>query len=109
MSYKFISISTLQEDLKTNKISCKALVEQAITDIAAKKHLNAFLEVFETSAKKQAETVDAKIKSGKQGRLAGVIVGLKDNICFKDHKVSCSSKILENFESLFSATVVEKM
>src|SRR4051812_31560091 len=98
MGYKFVSISTLQEDLKNNKTTCKSLVEQAIADIAAKKHLNAFLEVFEASAKKQAETIDTKIKSGKQGRLAGVIVGLKDNICFKDHKVSCSSKILENFE-----------
>src|SRR4051812_14055892 len=101
MSYKFISISTLQEDLKNNKTACKALVEQALIDITAKKHLNAFLEVFDSYAKKQAELIDAKIKAGKQGRLAGVIVGLKDNICFKDHKVSCSSKILENFESLF--------
>ncbi len=41
--------------------------------------------------------------------MAGVIVGIKDNICYKGHKVSCSSKILEGFESLYSATVVERL
>ena len=52
---------------------------------------------------------DEKIKAGTAGKLAGVIVGLKDNICYKGHKVSASSKILEGFESLYSATVVERL
>jgi len=57
----------------------------------------------------QALIVDEKIKAGTEGKLAGVIVGLKDNICYKGHKVSASSKILEGFESLYSATVVERL
>ena len=57
----------------------------------------------------QALVIDEKIKSGTEGKLAGVIVGLKDNICYKGHKVSASSKILEGFESLYSATVVERL
>lgn len=72
-------------------------------------HLNAYLELFEESALKQAEIVDGKLKQGKAGKLAGVIVGLKDNICYKGHRVSASSKILEGFESLYSATVVERL
>jgi aspartyl-tRNA(Asn)/glutamyl-tRNA(Gln) amidotransferase subunit A len=107
--YLFSTIHQLQADLASGLISCKTLVEQAISDIHKKKQLNAFLEVFEKSALEQAEKVDGKIKLGKAGQLAGVIIGLKDNICYKGHKVSASSKILEGFESLYSATVVEKL
>lgn len=107
--YSFSTIRQLQSDLAAGKTSCKALVEQAVSSIAEKKQLNAFLEVFEQSALEQAKTIDEKVKSGKAGKLAGVIVGLKDNICYKGHKVSASSKILEGFESLYSATVVEKL
>jgi aspartyl-tRNA(Asn)/glutamyl-tRNA(Gln) amidotransferase subunit A len=107
--YEFLNIHQLQADLKSGSVSCKTLVEQAISQIDHKKHLNAFLEVFEITALKQAEKVDDKIKAGTAGRLAGLIVGIKDNICFKGHKVSASSKILEGFESLYSATVVVKL
>lgn len=71
--------------------------------------LNAFLEVFENSAIVKAKEVDEKLKLGTAGRLAGMVIGLKDNICYKDHKVSASSKILEGFTSLYSATVVERL
>ena len=107
--YSFSNINTLQADLKSGKITCAALVVQALDTIAEKKQLNAFLEVFDASAKELAKKTDEKIKIGTAGKLAGVIVGLKDNICYKGHKVSASSKILEGFESLYSATVVEKL
>ena len=83
-----------------------------------KKSLNAFLEVFTESALKKADEVDKKIHltlnpspSGRRklGRLAGMVIALKDNICYKGHKVSASSKILEGFTSLYSATVVERL
>ncbi len=107
--YSFSTIKQLQADLASGAVSCKSLVEQAVSAIRQKKQLNAFLEVFEQSALAQAEKVDGKLKSGGAGRLAGVVFGLKDNICYKGHKVSASSKILEGFESLYSATVVEKL
>ena len=107
--YSFSDINTLHADLKAGKTTCAALVEQAIASITEKKHLNIFLEVFEASAKEAAKKIDEKIKYGTAGRLAGVIVGLKDNICYKGHKVSASSKILEGFESLYSSTVIERL
>jgi len=107
--YSFSNINTLQADLKAGKTNCITLVEEAIALISQKKHLNAFLEVFEDSAKELAKKTDEKINAGTAGKLAGVIVGLKDNICYKGHKVSASSKILEGFESLYSATVVERL
>ena len=107
--YSFLNIEKLKADLKSGLTTCKELTEEAIKQISENHRLNAFLEVFESSALAQALIVDEKIKSGTEGKLAGVIVGLKDNICYKGHKVSASSKILEGFESLYSATVVERL
>ncbi|MBK7310563.1 MAG: Asp-tRNA(Asn)/Glu-tRNA(Gln) amidotransferase subunit GatA [Sphingobacteriaceae bacterium] len=107
--YQFTNIKQLQADLKAGKINAVQLVEQSFLEIEKRKNLNVFLEVFKDSALQQAKLVDEKIKQGKGGKLAGVIVGLKDNICYKGHKVSASSKILEGFESLYSSTVVEKL
>ena len=107
--YLFSTINQLQADLKAEATNCIALVEDAIRLIAEKKQLNAFLEVFETSAREQAKKIDEKIKNKTAGKLAGVIIGLKDNICYKGHQVSAASKLLEGFESLYSATVVEKL
>ena len=107
--YSFLNIEQLKADLKSGLITCEELTEEAIKQISENHRLNAFLEVFESSALAQALIVDEKIKAGTEGKLAGVIVGLKDNICYKGHKVSASSKILEGFESLYSATVVERL
>jgi len=113
--YTFTTIKNLHADLNSGKISCIQLVEESIKAIEAKKQLNAFLEVFNESALAQAKLVDEKIKASRAsasnslGKLAGVVIGLKDNICYKGHKVSCSSKILEGFESLYSSTVVERL
>jgi aspartyl-tRNA(Asn)/glutamyl-tRNA(Gln) amidotransferase subunit A len=71
--------------------------------------LNAFLEVFDEEAKAQAIGVQKRWEEGKAGKLAGMVIGVKDNICIKDHKVSAASRILEGFESLFSATVIERL
>lgn len=85
------------------------IVSDYLSAIEANKELNAFLEVFETTVLEQAQAVDAKLKAGTAGKLAGVVIGLKDNICYKGHRVSASSKILENFESIYSATIVERL
>ncbi|MES2591549.1 MAG: Asp-tRNA(Asn)/Glu-tRNA(Gln) amidotransferase subunit GatA [Bacteroidota bacterium] len=103
------SLSEVQSDLFTSKISCVELTKFYISRIDANQHLNVFLEVFEKSALEKAVLVDEKVKSKTAGKLAGMVIALKDNICYKGHKVSASSKILEGFESLFSATVVERL
>ena len=108
-TYFFNTISNLQSDLRSGSISAETLVKDCLNSIESKKHINAFLEVFADSALQQAKAVDEKLKQNKAGKLAGVIIGLKDNICFKGHKVSASSKILEGFQSLYSATVVERL
>ena len=107
--YTFSTIQQLHLDLRAGTITCVDMVGELCTEIRRRSNLNAFLEVFEESALAQARKVDEKLKNGSAGRLAGVVIGLKDNICYKSHKVSASSKILEGFESLYSATVVERV
>lgn len=85
------------------------ILETYLQAIESKKHLNAFLEVFEDSAREQAKKVDEKIANGTAGKLAGMVIGIKDNICYKGHHVTASSKILEGFESLFTATALQRL
>jgi aspartyl-tRNA(Asn)/glutamyl-tRNA(Gln) amidotransferase subunit A len=92
--YSFKNISSLQADLKNGSITCTQVVNELFEQIEKTKNLNAYLEVFTESAKQQALAIDAKIKSGTHGKLAGVVIALKDNIAYKGHKVSASSKIL---------------
>lgn len=103
------NIASYSNDLKSGKTTVKSTVESFISRIEEHKHLNAFLEVFADEAVARAEEIDGKIAAGNAGKLAGVVVGIKDNICFEGHKVSGSSKILEGFESLYSSTAVEKL
>lgn len=103
------SLAEVQSDLVSHKVTCVELTQAYIDRINANKHLNAFLEVFEHSALEKARSVDEKIKNKTSGKLSGMVIAIKDNICYKGHKLSSSSKILEGFESLFSATVVERL
>lgn len=106
----YTSLSQIQQDLKDANLHLTNLVRFYINQIENQKHLNAFLEVFEEDALKQAQEISDKIASGKSpGKLYGLVIAIKDNICYKNHKISASSKILENFESLYSATVVERL
>lgn len=89
--------------------SVEQILSDYLSNIEDRKDLNAFLEVFEDSARKKAQEVDEKLQKGTAGKLAGMVIAIKDNICYKDHKVSASSKILEGFESIYSATVVERL
>lgn len=102
-------LSEVQSDLQSGSITCVQLVEDYLQKIEANKDLNAFLEVYAHDARSRATVLDAKMKHGTAGRLAGMVIGIKDNIVYKDHHVSASSKILNGFQSLFSATVVERL
>ena len=103
------SLSSIQNDLRSGQLSLEQLVGGYLHRIEKNKNLNAFLEVFAGEAKKRALEIDAKIKAGKQGKLAGMVIALKDNICVKGQKVSASSKILEGFISPYSSTVAQRL
>ena len=102
-------ITDIQADIRSGKTSCVQLVKEYIARIEENKHLNAFLEVWAEEALEKATHLDQKFKSGTTGRLAGAVIGIKDNLAYKGHKVSASSKILEGFESLYTATAVQRL
>ena len=89
--------------------SAASIVEESLSRIEKFKHLNAFVEVFSDTAREAALKIDIKIKNGTAGKLAGVILGIKDNICYEGHKVSAASKILDSFQSLYTATVLQRL
>lgn len=102
-------ISDIRADLQSGEITCVALVQSYLENIRNHSNLNAFLEVWESEALERAAEIDRKLASGKAGKLAGVVMALKDVLAFKGHKVSASSRILEGFESLYSATAVQRL
>jgi aspartyl-tRNA(Asn)/glutamyl-tRNA(Gln) amidotransferase subunit A len=105
----FRRVIDIQADLIAGSLTCVELVNHYLTQIQEKAHLNAFLEVWADEALDKARLVDAKIASGSYGKLAGVVIALKDNLSYKGHKVTASSKILEGFEALYTATAVERL
>ena len=105
----FHSLKEVQSELSSKSVSLKNVVSQYLQNIEARMNLNAFIEVWGEEAIAQAELIQQKIDNGTAGKLAGMVIAIKDNICYKNHKVSASSKILEGFESLYSATVVERI
>jgi aspartyl-tRNA(Asn)/glutamyl-tRNA(Gln) amidotransferase subunit A len=108
--FEYTTIQQYHYALKQEEISCADITRYFLNQIEKKKHLNAFVHVFSKEALLQAQQLDEKRKSGKPaGKLHGVVIAIKDVICYKDHPVSASSAILKNFQSLYSATAVEKL
>jgi aspartyl-tRNA(Asn)/glutamyl-tRNA(Gln) amidotransferase subunit A len=105
----YSSLAEVQADLSAGKTTIESVTQQYLARIEERKSLNAFLEVFSDDALDMAKKADEKRKHGKAGKLSGMVIGIKDNLCFKGHKVSASSKILEGFESIYTATVVERL
>ncbi|TDQ10068.1 Asp-tRNA(Asn)/Glu-tRNA(Gln) amidotransferase subunit GatA [Pedobacter metabolipauper] len=106
---KYSSLTEIQSLIDQKKLSLPELLDHYFQQIEIHKHLNAFNEVFFYSAAEQAKLVQQKIENGSAGKLAGMVIGIKDNISYKDHEVTASSKMLEGFISPYSATVIERL
>lgn len=106
---KYNSLSEIQALIAQKKLDLSDLLAYYFTQIEKQQHLNAFNEVFTVSAKKQAVLIQQKIADGTAGKLAGMVIGIKDNILYKDHATTASSKMLEGFISPYSSTVVERL
>lgn len=108
--FEFSSIELYHAQLKEGRATCLQAVEYYLQKISNSLHLNAFIEIYKDEALQRAALLDDKRKKGDTiGSLHGVIVGLKDVLCYKDHTVTASSKILEGFTSVYSATAVERL
>jgi aspartyl-tRNA(Asn)/glutamyl-tRNA(Gln) amidotransferase subunit A len=73
-------------------------------------HIHAFITLKEDVALQRAKEIDRKARRGKTlGRLGGVCIALKDNLCTKDFPTTCGSRMLESFSPPYNATVVEDL
>ncbi|EAZ79398.1 Asp-tRNA(Asn)/Glu-tRNA(Gln) amidotransferase subunit GatA [Algoriphagus machipongonensis] len=106
---KFISFDEIKKSLEKKETDCRSIVQYYLTNIQTKAHLNAFVEVYEQSALSQADLIDQKLEEGKAGKLAGMVIGIKDVLCYEGHESNASSKILENFESQFTTTAIQRL
>jgi aspartyl-tRNA(Asn)/glutamyl-tRNA(Gln) amidotransferase subunit A len=108
--FSFSSIEDYIAQLKEGKHTCEQVVDHYSKTIDSCKELNAFTAIFFDSAKSKAKALDQKRKSGEPiGKLHGVIIGIKDNICYKNHSTTAGSKILQGFESIYTATAVQRL
>src|SRR5258708_17878852 len=109
MAKFYSSLDEIKREIQSGGNTVEGLVNSYLAQIRSNADLNAFNEVFEAEARSQSKIIDEHIKAGTAGRLAGMVIGIKDNICYKGHKVSASSKILEGFTSIYSSTIVERL
>ncbi|SMG33955.1 aspartyl/glutamyl-tRNA(Asn/Gln) amidotransferase subunit A [Marivirga sericea] len=104
------SLKQLQHQLKQEKYTLKSVVEHYLKQINEQKHLNVFLDVYETEALIKAENLQEKLEAGKPlGKLFGLVIGIKDVLVQKGREVRSASRILEGFESQFSGTAVQRL
>ena len=107
---QFKNIRQYQNDLVSNKTDCITTVEYYLKKIEDSQRLNAFVEIFAQDCILRAKQLDEERKNGKPpGPLHGVIIAIKDVICYKDHQVTAASNILQGFKSLYSSTAVKKL
>ncbi len=101
----------LSKMLKTKEISSLELTKVQLERIEeVENDVEGYITLTKESALKKAEEIDKKIAAGeKMSPLAGIPMAIKDNICTKDVKTTCASKMLYNFEPPYSATAFEKL
>ncbi|MEA5583125.1 Asp-tRNA(Asn)/Glu-tRNA(Gln) amidotransferase subunit GatA [Nodularia harveyana UHCC-0300] len=105
------SIRELHAQLIKKECSAVEITEKALARIQAlEPKLHSFLHVTTEKALEQARSVDAKIAAGEEiGLLAGIPIGIKDNLCTQGIPTTCASRILENFVPPYESTVTQKL
>ena len=105
------TVHELIEKLEKNEITSEEIVRSYFDRINEKEEkVKAYVSLLEEDAIKQAKQIDERRKNGeKLGKFAGIPIAIKDNMCMKNTKTTCGSKMLENFVSPYDATVIEKL
>lgn len=106
----FSNFSQIQRALKSGETSLPEIVQDYIGNIEQKNsEVNAVITYDEDEALKKANEIQSRIEDSSAGPLAGMVVGVKDLICEKGKQTTCASNILSDFESVYDATVIERL
>ena len=111
MNITELTVHELQQKLKRKELTIAEILESYCNRINEKEpEVEAFVTTYLEEAKAEAQKVQEKLDNGEDlGEYAGIPIGIKDNLCMKGTKTTCSSKMLENFVSPYDATVIEKL
>lgn len=111
MNITELTVHELQEKLKSKELTITEITKAYADRINEKeKDVQAFVTLLTEEAMEQAKDIQNKIEKGEiKGELVGIPIGIKDNICTKGVKTTCSSKMLENFVAPYNASVMEKV
>ena len=105
----FPDFSSLRKQLQSGATTCEKITEEYLRRIEQQRRLNAFLHYYPDESLTRARQIDAKLASGSAGKLAGMVIAIKDLIAMKGKRLTCGSRILENFVSPYDATVVKRL
>lgn len=106
---EYPTLTEIQNDLREGGLTCVQLVNHYLERIESHAHLNAFVEVYSEEALILASEIDIKIKNGTAGKLAGLVIGLKDVLSHKGHGVQAGSQILDSYIAPYNATAVQRL
>ena len=111
MNITDLTVHELKDKLKNKELTISEINEAYINKIIEKEpEVKAFVTTLTDTALEQAKQIEEKVESGEiTSEFAGIPIGIKDNMCTKGIKTTCSSKMLENFVAPYDATVVEKI
>lgn len=104
-----LSIQGVRQAVADGELELVQVVRGFLDRIAQTSSLNIYLETWEEESLAEAERIQKAIRHGSAGRLAGAVISLKDNLCYRGHRVGASSKILDGFESIYTATAVQRL